>query len=144
MVDMPAKTTLALQVEELQLLKYALLPGELLTFLLPPEEAALWTRALDADTPDPQSALDALGHLEPGRQASPLRFEIALAQTRSVYFEVEFPPSRPHPDLHPGAASPPAAPSVSVRGEQLGREEQLRWQGLVAAKTREVAESASE
>lgn len=51
------------QLEELSLLKHALLPGEQLTFVVPPSTsraAVLWTHALDEFTMDPEEAVRSL------------------------------------------------------------------------------------
>lgn len=53
------------QLEELSLLKHALLPGEQLTFVVPPamsRAAVLWTHALDEFTMDPEEAVRSLLH----------------------------------------------------------------------------------
>ncbi|KAA1467868.1 hypothetical protein DENSPDRAFT_357269 [Dentipellis sp. KUC8613] len=138
--------TLAHQLEELQLLKCSLLPGELLTFL---EDAKLWSQALEPDA-DAAEAISALqqhltqkastsgaSNTHPSNASSPASsavcFRIGLENTDRVYFEVALPRSYP---AH--------SASVAVRGDTLGRADQLRWQATLAAAREEVAVGGTE
>ncbi|THH09209.1 hypothetical protein EW146_g8744 [Bondarzewia mesenterica] len=155
----PGETTLARlarQLEELQLLTCSLLPGETLAFI-PDELAAFWTSAIETYSMDPkgetlqvllQQRLSA-AHAGPSAcsiggtrvSASPIptgspptaHFRVGLELTRTVWFEVELPNTYPD-DTY-------TAPSISIKGEALGREEQMRWQEIVRQKQAQVADS---
>ncbi|ETW86669.1 hypothetical protein HETIRDRAFT_468297 [Heterobasidion irregulare TC 32-1] len=117
-----AFTSLGHQLEELQLIKFSLLPGELFTFVLPDEDAAAWTSAVDAYSTDPEGeAVQALkqrlsDHVQPDR-------------SRDVYFELEL------PDAYPGAAG---GPGVHVKGDALHHAEEIRWNEIVNAKLEDI------
>lgn len=144
------------RVEELSLVKHALLPGEELIFLVPSFTYAieLWTRALDEYTTDPE---DAILNLLPATDAayagsdgpsapshgpnadthtpdlnSPwgsegIRIRVGLEDSKAVWYEVDIPRDYPDRALVDGSAGA----KVSVKGEAMGREEQARWQEIV-------------
>ena len=114
-------TSLRKVLEEVHLLKCSLLPGELLEFT---EQAALWNELLDAYTLDPECELPT-SSFDP-RSAS-AHFQVKLEASSDVWFDVELPATYRIEDEVVGAP-----PSVSVKGDALGRAEQERWQGIVA------------
>ncbi|CDO73388.1 hypothetical protein BN946_scf185013.g22 [Trametes cinnabarina] len=103
---------------DIHLLKCSLLPGELLTFI---EDAASWESLLDAYAADPEA-------LEPAPAMPPAQFRVR-AEGSDVWFDIALPP---------GYGEDARLPSVDVKGDQLGRTEQQRWQALVAEALEEV------
>ncbi|OJT09570.1 RWD domain-containing protein 2B [Trametes pubescens] len=109
-------------LEELHLLKCSLLPGELLSFT---EILAAWETLLDSYSLDPDAELRALHHA--------VQFEVR-AEDSDVWFGIELPP---------GYKERGTMPIVSVKGHNLGRAEQERWQTVVAEAIEEVTGKAS-
>ncbi len=107
-------------LEELHLLKCSLLPGELLSFT---EISAAWETLLDSYSLDPDAELRALHHA--------VQFEVR-AEDSDVWFGIELPP---------GYKERGTMPIVSVKGHNLGRAEQERWQTVVAEAIEEVTGS---
>ncbi|KAJ7207484.1 hypothetical protein GGX14DRAFT_635247 [Mycena pura] len=106
------------QLEELQLIQATLLPDELLAFL--DEDGARWSRLLReyGDAVDPASIS---GHgSAPAPSAAP-RIRVK-PQHASVWFEVQFP--------GPGSGNP-RLPAIAVKGENMSRAEQQRWQHII-------------
>ena len=84
----------------------------------------VWNELLDAYALDPECELPTSG-FDP-RSAS-AHFQVKLEASSDVWFDVELPTDRRVKDEEAGAS-----PSVSVKGDALGRAEQERWQGIVA------------
>ncbi|KAH9897705.1 hypothetical protein C8Q73DRAFT_663623 [Cubamyces lactineus] len=108
-------------LEEIHLLKCSLLPGELISFS---EDAAVWDALLETYSADPDAELP-----ESIRQR-PLHFEVRTEEN-DVWFDVELP-------LEYGSEGDESIPSVAVKGPNLGRAEQQRWQAVVAEALDEV------
>ncbi|KAJ7726385.1 hypothetical protein B0H16DRAFT_1383959 [Mycena metata] len=109
----------AQHLEELQLIHFTLLPEEILTFL--DDEGAIWTQLLQ-DYADGASAENSPQPIAPPHiQIKP--------QHSKIWFELQF----------SGPEDP--TPSVSVKGENLTRSEQERWQNLVLEKMEEIGTS---
>ncbi|KAM5539959.1 hypothetical protein V8D89_006462 [Ganoderma adspersum] len=102
-------------LEEIHLLKCSLLPGEFLEFT---DQAALWNDLLDAYALDPDCpTLDSdIGSIP----REPVHFQVKLETSAAIRFDVAY-------DAGSGEL-----PQVSVKGDNLGREEQVRWQARVA------------
>lgn len=108
--------SLSRQLEELNLLNCSLLQGEDLTFIPPSSDAEIWQALLeaypdfDADTsPTPQSAA---------------KFQLRCSGV-DVWFEVQLPAD------YEGQSEHPLDAMVAVRGDQITRAEQERWQKFV-------------
>ncbi|KAI0313428.1 hypothetical protein OF83DRAFT_534839 [Amylostereum chailletii] len=112
-------------LEELQLLKHTLLPDEILTFLLPPDDSAIWQRALE----DP-SASDTIDRSD---LCSDVSFSVRLSGSKKLWFQILL--SHAYPDV---------PPEIHVKGEMLGREDQARWQDIIREKMLEVEGSEGE
>ncbi|KAJ6520543.1 hypothetical protein C8R45DRAFT_63059 [Mycena sanguinolenta] len=98
------------RLEELQLIQFTLLPDEVLTFL--DGEGLVWSQLLhDYGEDAASSATFSWPSAAPHIQVKPLFSEI--------WFQVLFPSSH-----HP-------VPSVSVKGEDVTRAEQERWQNII-------------
>ncbi|KAJ7157307.1 hypothetical protein C8R46DRAFT_1293863 [Mycena filopes] len=107
--------TTAQYLEELQLIQFTLLPGEILTFL--DDEEALWTQLL-------QDYADSGGITDNSPQpTAPPRIQVKPRDAR-VWFEVQL-----------------GSVSVSVKGEDATRAEQERWRKLVCEKMDEIGTS---
>ncbi|KAJ8496709.1 hypothetical protein ONZ51_g921 [Trametes cubensis] len=113
--------TLRKVLEEAHLLRCSLLPGELISFS---EDAADWDALLDIYSGDPDAELP---ESPPGR---PVHFEVRTEDS-DVWFDVELP-------LGYGSEGGDGIPSVAVKGPNLGRAEQQRWQAIVAEALDEV------
>ncbi|KAI0368939.1 hypothetical protein BV20DRAFT_968758 [Pilatotrama ljubarskyi] len=105
-------------LEEVHLLRCSLLPGELLQFT---EDAAIWEALLDAYSTDPEGVDLPLVDSAP-------RFEVKT-EDNDVWFAVSLPQEY-------GKAG--AMPHVAVKGSNLGRADQERWQAAVAEALEEV------
>ncbi|KAI0778869.1 hypothetical protein BD413DRAFT_465887 [Trametes elegans] len=107
-------------LEEIHLLQCSVLPGETLAFT---EEPDVWQALLDAYATDPDSSTDLAA---PER---PARFQVR-ADDRDVWFDVALPPhySREEASL----------PRVLVKGDNLRRDEQERWQAAVKEAVEDV------
>ncbi|OSD00876.1 hypothetical protein PYCCODRAFT_1478893 [Trametes coccinea BRFM310] len=105
-------------LEEIHLLKCSLLPGELITFT---EDAAAWEALLAAYATDPDA--------EPAPASEqPVHFSVRTEDS-DVWFDVT---------LSSGYGEEGSVPTVGVKGEHLGREEQQQWQATVAEALEEV------
>ncbi|RDX46793.1 hypothetical protein OH76DRAFT_1442725 [Lentinus brumalis] len=102
-------------LEELNLLKCSLLPGELLEFVA---DSTQWADLLDAYAVDPDCDL-------PGDLEAPPHLQLKLETSSDVWYDVTLPPDY-------GEALEGRLPVISVRGDNLGRAEQERWQRVVA------------
>ena len=115
-------------LEELHLLNCSLLPGELLVFT---EDATRWTELISSYALDPDCDLPA-SDLEAGCP----RFQVRLESSSDVWFDVDLPA-----DYGEGHGR---MPRVAVKGDSLGRDQQERWQGIVADALGVVQDSDSE
>jgi acylphosphatase len=110
------------QLDELNLIRCSLLPGEVLTFL---DDTQAWTNLLDAHAtwtgPSHQSML-----------VLP-RLQIKL-ESANTWFEVEI-PRQYAGDLQT------CRPTFSVKGENISRPEQERWQIIIEEKLDEIADT---
>ncbi|KAJ3556358.1 hypothetical protein NM688_g2071 [Phlebia brevispora] len=114
---------LARQLEELHLLTFSLLPGESISFSPTFEDEETWTRLLQAYPEiDPATPL----------QSTSLRFEVRV-EGSEIWFEVQFPEFR-------GAYSS-SQPTVSVKGDNLARNEQVAVQENVAQLLQDLDDS---
>ncbi|RPD82850.1 hypothetical protein L226DRAFT_607904 [Lentinus tigrinus ALCF2SS1-7] len=102
-------------LEELNLLKCSLLPGELLEFVV---DSTSWTELLDSYSLDPDCDL-------PDRSQCPVpHFQLRLESSSDVWYDVVLSPNY--------GAEQACLPAISVKGDNLGRAEQERWQRVVA------------
>ncbi|KAJ7045148.1 hypothetical protein C8F04DRAFT_1388713 [Mycena alexandri] len=106
-------------LEELQLIQFTLLPGEILTFL--DHEGAVWTQLL-------QDYADGVSTENSRQPMAPPHVQVK-PQDSKIWFELQF------------SASEEPTLSVSVKGENLARSEQERWQSLVLEKMDEIGTS---
>ena len=102
-------------LEELNLLKCSLLPGELLEFIA---DSSQWNDLLETYALDPDCELPDLA------ECPAPHFQLKLEASSDVYYDVVLPPGY--------AAAANTLPVVSVKGDNLGRTEQERWQRVVA------------
>ncbi|PSR72035.1 hypothetical protein PHLCEN_2v12101 [Hermanssonia centrifuga] len=111
-------TTLHRQLEELNLLKCSLLPGEELIF----NDPAVWESLLDTypDSPTTDFTLP----------ASPACFQVKTNDS-PIHFEVELPREY-------GESLGQSLPRISVKGDEITRVEQERWQLLVKEQVSEL------
>lgn len=125
-------------VQELHLLKHSLLPGERMTLISTSVVRERWERAINNVDDEELYGLAESLQLDADELLS-VSFELADCNWRGVWFEVTV----------NGVTSDNRNDSgewyeVSVKGEQLRREDQARLQGLVRGKRREVEEQGSE
>ena len=122
-----AADTISRQLEELNLLKCSLLNGEELSFIPFSSEAEIWDALLDA-YPDQLEA-----------QSSPessAKFQIKCSDF-PIWFEVQLPT-----DFESSGSSGSIPGSmVSVRGGEISRAEQERWQQIIKECSAEVHDS---
>ncbi|KAJ7508431.1 hypothetical protein B0H11DRAFT_1964960 [Mycena galericulata] len=108
-------------LEELQLIQATLLPDELLTFL--DEEGSVWVRLLREHGEDASTADENI--LWP---SSPPHIQVKT-QDSKIWFELQFPfPDNP-------------VPQMSVKGENITRSQQERWQSVIREKLDEIGTS---
>ncbi|KAF8549774.1 hypothetical protein OG21DRAFT_1478756 [Imleria badia] len=121
-------TKLANQLRELHLIQCSLLPGERFTFVLPPQDLAIWSSLLDAFTDaDDQDA----------------RFEIHVVGTQT-WFEVVLPLCTDVTDFAPGTAINVATwVTISVKGEHVSRDAHERWNAEIRSRTAEIDEGCA-
>ncbi|KAI6017457.1 hypothetical protein EDC04DRAFT_478427 [Pisolithus marmoratus] len=113
------------QLRELQLIRCSLMPGELFSFTLPAEDAAIWSSLLDAL----DSGVD--GEIEPPANDTSLctaTFSIKLPGS-PVWFEVQVP------------EGPIRRSDVFIRGENVSRDRQEHWQSIISQSIAEVQDS---
>lgn len=113
--------TLQRQLEELNLIKCSLMPGETLRFV----SGSPWEDQLRvySDTPE----------LVSNEHLGSARFELRVDDAK-LWFDVELPQSYPSED---GSV----LPSVLVRGDEISRSEHERWQAIVKHLLAEVSDS---
>lgn len=113
------------QLRELQLIRCSLLPGEAFSFVLSPEDTAIWSSLLDAL----DNGVD--GEIEMPAKGTSLcsaRFSVR-APGSPVWFEAQVP------------EGPLQCSDVLVRGENISRYQQEHWQSIVSQSTAEVRDS---
>ncbi|KAG5638932.1 hypothetical protein H0H81_008701 [Sphagnurus paluster] len=111
------------QLEELQMIKFSLLQNETLVFLDESEAWARWLADFEADS---------LPAVQQG-PISPARVEIKVYDS-PMFFVVEIP-------LGYSGNLGGAQPIFAVKGDQINRIEQDRWQRLIKDKLEEIADS---
>lgn len=135
--DMPDRTSaqLNLQIEEIRLIKYSLLPGEVLVFL--DDCVDIWEPLLveDFESDGRQADHSSSSHTGflPGASLTP-HFAIKVDDSK-LWFEVEL------PDAYPDDA---ATPLVAIKGEGITRHEQERWQAFTKETLEELTSSSTE
>lgn len=116
--------TLRQQLKELQLIRCSLMPDETFSFVLDPQHAAIWTSLLDAL----DHHASGFGELaDPAEPACPAKICVKRPNAR-IWFEI----------LLPSDAETLQCTNVSVRGENISREEQEHWRSVVRDKVLEV------
>jgi hypothetical protein len=123
---MPVNYTDALlvkQLDELDMIRCSLLPGEVLTFL---DDSEAWADILDAHATgaDLNASLSIL---------APPHLQIKL-ESVTTWFEVQIPPQYSG-DLKT------CRPAFSVKGENISRHEQERWRSIVKEKIDEIEDT---
>ncbi|TFY60751.1 hypothetical protein EVJ58_g4950 [Rhodofomes roseus] len=120
-------SVLSRQLEELNLLKHSLLPGEEFASLPPTEGPDHWATLLDSYSENAES----LDLEEVARTLPPAHLRIQ-SNGIDIWFEVGL-----SEDYEGGCAPANAGYSVSVKGETLARREQEAWQAFVKEKMEE-------
>lgn len=110
------------QLDELNLIRCSLLPGEGLTFL---DDTHEWTALLDAHAMGTSISHETM-FMSP-------RIQIRL-ESADTWFEFEIPPQYAG-DLQI------CRPTFSVKGENISRPEQERWQSIIEGKIDEIADT---
>jgi hypothetical protein len=128
----PTSLTLDQQLQELELIQCSLLPGELFTFILPPEDAAIWTSLLESRSSAGGTHSD--GNSDSTDPPCQPRFQIRVSGAR-IWFEVEL------PSIKRTTSTTQAQVNISVKGENISRGVQERWQAAVREKMLEVGNS---
>jgi hypothetical protein len=118
---------LSRQLEELQLIKFSLLPGEVLVFL---EHCSVWDGLLEKYADDMEA-----GESKTVKEIPPVTFQVSL-ESWNVWFEIGFP--RDYDGLGLRERN---APSVAVKGEDITRKEQEEWAKVVREKLEEIGET---
>lgn len=116
-------TVLEKQLEELQMVRCSLLPGEIMTFI---DDLGFWDNFLEIHStsgiiPDQLPIATSQAH-----------FQIKVEAATHVWFEILF-PYQYLGDLES------CCPNISVKGQYLGRIEQERWQKIIEEKVGEIA-----
>ncbi|KAJ8462375.1 hypothetical protein ONZ45_g17959 [Pleurotus djamor] len=111
----PSPSPIVPFLEELQLIQYSLLPNETITCC---EDAHSWNN----------SSI----HLEEYKHLCPFNFTLKSIKS-NIWFEVTLPENYPE-----------QRPEISVKGEDISRQDQERWQTLVQAKLEELVSSETE
>ena len=109
------------QLEELQLVKCSLLPGEEFNFS---EDCEVWTKLLDSYTETPDQ-------VDPHSVLPTTCFQINLQEWKSVWFAIELPRGYPENGSRPIV-------TVRMQGDDFSRADQERWKDLVGDKLNEV------
>lgn len=125
---MSQPSSLSRQLEELNLLECSLLQGEEITFIPPSWDAELWEALLDS-YPDPPPC-------DRPSPESPAKVQVKCADI-PIWFEVHFP-------LGYGSSEEEQSSLesvISVRGDQISRADQERWQQIVKECVAEVHDS---
>jgi hypothetical protein len=130
----PTPLTLDQQLQELELIQCSLLPGELFTFILPPDDAAVWTSLLESRSSVGGTHSDGDGDGDGTDPPCQARFQIRVSGAR-IWFEVELPSSKRT------TSTTQAQARISIKGENISRDVQERWQAAVREKMLEVGNS---
>lgn len=120
-MDSPTLTT---QLDEFQLIRCSLLPGELFSFIEDSQNHHLWTNLLETHTmgtPVPVQDIDNLStaHIQIHIEAAKLRISIQVPTSYAGNL-VDVPPT------------------FSIKGDQITRLEQEQWQAIIEEKLRET------
>ncbi|EIW87429.1 hypothetical protein CONPUDRAFT_69642 [Coniophora puteana RWD-64-598 SS2] len=107
---------LSKQLEELNLIRFSLLPDELLVFV---EDEEKWMTLLDGYADDDESRQDT--------PARPARFQVKSLSAR-MWFEITLAPGHPHDK----SETEKSLHGVTVHGENMSQEKQQRWQGIIS------------
>jgi len=124
------------QLQELHLIRSSLLPGEHFSFILAPEDTAIWSSLLENQayntTPatGPDSISDSELHSTPP-QPCQARFSVKV-QGSQVWFEIQVPSNSAHF----------RCADVSVKGENISRDQQEFWQSTVRQKMESDAQES--
>lgn len=116
------------QLQELHLIRSSLLPGEHFSFVLAPEDAAVWSSLLENQTYDttsttgPDSMSDSELHSTPP-QLCQARFSVKV-QDSQVWFEIQV----------PGNSAHFRCADISVKGENISRDQQEFWRSTIREK----------
>ncbi|KAI0931058.1 hypothetical protein AcW1_001446 [Taiwanofungus camphoratus] len=123
--------TLQHQLQELYLLECSLLPGEQLSIDPSADDRERWQELLTLYTNDSVTHLS-----QPPHSLAPVRFQVTLERART-WFIVELPSD------YGGSpnGTEPSRPVVSVKGENIGRSEQERWQAIIKDKMADLQDS---
>ncbi|THH31030.1 hypothetical protein EUX98_g3168 [Antrodiella citrinella] len=121
------------QLEELTLLKCSLLHGEELSFIPPSNDSERWQTLLDAYPGEPSHS----SHLGYPESAAKVQVKSSGIPLR---FEVQIPSDYGAPGTVAAWSEEPAA-MVAVRGDQISRADQERWQRVVRECAAEVVDS---
>lgn len=114
------------QVEELVLLKCSLLPDEILEFVLSRnEDYEAWNEVVEK-----HSEGDLL--VSPSRVSSPAHFAVKVRRI-PMWFEIDFPNEYPLETT---------AFTTTVRGYDLSRAEQQRWQDIISKKRSQINQAS--
>ena len=105
--------TITPQLEELELINYSLLPGEIIVFI---EGSESWT--------------DILNNPNTSSPSEPVCFQVKLEDWRKVWFDVQWPSNYPEGPFE-----------ISVKGEDITRIEQECWQTLIRNKRTEIGDT---
>ncbi|KAG6839899.1 hypothetical protein C0991_010552 [Blastosporella zonata] len=120
-------TTLEKQLDEFQLIRSSLLSDEKIIFL---DEADVWTH-LTREHEDP-TTIGLIGFKKPGTSA---RFRLDI-DASLVSFVVEV------PALYEGRiAQPIPPPIITVKGDQITRAEQDRWQEIIQTQLEQIEDT---
>lgn len=121
------ENTVTQQLDELQLIKYSLLPNEILQFIDDSNDST-WERRLEEHNISVASS-DVVSC--PGaHHIRPAEFLIKIDGQVNLWFHVQM------PDLRGAGSSRMAV--VSIKGDYLSRAEQEKWQNVIREKQREV------
>lgn len=116
------------QLQELHLIRSSLMPGEQFSFVLPPEDANVWSSLLDnhqACNTTPSPGLDSISDSEIPSATQPCQARFAVkVQGSQVWFEVQVPSETAHF----------RCTDLSVKGENISRSQQEFWQSMVREK----------
>ncbi|KZT02047.1 uncharacterized protein LAESUDRAFT_745174 [Laetiporus sulphureus 93-53] len=125
---------LSRQLEELNLLRCSLLPGEKLIFVPSSNNADLsWSDLLDSYSENNIGPESERRTSEAVKSLQPVHFQIR-ADNSDTYFDVEL-------SSYDGSSLEESRVTVSVKGEHLGRRDQERWQSIIKDKLGELQDS---
>ncbi|THU93589.1 hypothetical protein K435DRAFT_779787 [Dendrothele bispora CBS 962.96] len=120
------------QLEELQLIKFSLLPGEILLFL---DHCKVWDDLLEIYSSGDVNKLPGNEDMEELPQVT---FQVSL-ESWNVWFEVTF--SKTYTGFNNVDDAGRSRSNVSIKGEDITRAEQEEWSNLVKEKLTEIGET---